>query len=104
MNALLSSIIEQQTSLTESLIELALINSGTLNKAGVDNIGAILAKVFQERLNCTHKQIQLPPYIMYGTNGNETKQPLGNLHLLSKRPGSPAANITHRPSGYRLPT
>ncbi|MBQ0783616.1 MAG: hydrolase [Amphritea sp.] len=89
MNALLNSIIERQTSLTESLIELALINSGTLNKAGVDNIGAILAKAFQERLNCTHKQIQLPPYIMYGTNGNETKQPLGNLHLLSKRPEAP---------------
>ncbi|BBB24760.1 hydrolase [Amphritea japonica] len=89
MSSLLRKITERQPALTESLIELAGINSGTLNKAGVDDTGRLLGKTFQQRLGCTHEQVQLPPYLLYQTDGNELEHPLGDLHLFRKRPEAP---------------
>ena len=89
MNSLLSSITPRQSQLTESLIELALINSGTLNKAGVDDVGRLLGKAFQQTLGCTHQQAQLPPYLLYQTDGAEIEHPLGHLHIFRKRPEAP---------------
>ncbi|WP_299197558.1 hydrolase [uncultured Amphritea sp.] len=89
MNSLLNSINERQIPLTETLVKLAEINSGTLNRAGVNQIGGLLSEMFCARLNCHHQQLSLPAYTLIRTDGTAVEHPLGDLHILSKRPDAP---------------
>lgn len=93
MNTRLSSLIQpltqQQPALTASLIELAQINSHTLNPAGVDQVGQLLSQRFCQQLDCDHQQISLPPYQLYRTDGSVMEHPLGHLQLFKKRPDAP---------------
>jgi len=89
MDSLLNSLTGRQPALTETLIELAQINSGTLNWAGVNQVGWLLSEMFCSRLNCHHQQRSLPGYRLIDTDGAPIEQRLGDLHILSKRPDAP---------------
>ncbi len=89
MDSLLNSITQRQPPLTETLVELAQINSGTLNWAGVNQVGWLLSEMFCSRLNCHHQQRSLPAYRLIRTDGTAVEHRLGDLHILSKRPDAP---------------
>lgn len=89
MDALLSSITERQTPLTETLVKLAQINSGTLNRAGVNQVGELLSKMFCARLNCHHQQHAVAASTQLRADGSAEEHRLGDLHILSKRPDAP---------------
>ena len=84
-----SALSTKEKSLIESLIRLSEINSGTLNEAGVNQVGALLSDMFCKRLSCDHQQRTLPPYTLFRSDGRAVENPLGDLHILSKRPDAP---------------
>lgn len=89
MNTLLDSIKQRQSQLTKTLIELAQINSHTLNITGINQLGERFKEAFCQRLKCDHQSFNLPPYQLYNIDGSSTQQPLGQLHLFKKRPHAP---------------
>ncbi|MDO6564806.1 hydrolase [Amphritea sp. 1_MG-2023] len=89
MDPLLCSLKQRLPQLTTTLIELAQINSHSLNHAGINQLGRRLSEHFCHRLQCHHQRLSLPPYTLYGTDGHAIDHPLGDLHILSKRPEAP---------------
>ena len=87
--SLLHPIHLQQAVMTENLLQLALINSGTLNPEGVNRVGDQFATLFCKALSCSHRRQTLEPYQLYNLDGSVSPQPLGSLHLFSKHPDAP---------------
>ena len=87
--SLLRPIHLQQAAMTESLLQLASINSGTLNPDGVNRVGDEFAALFCTSLRCWHQSQTLEPYPLYNLDGSVSQQPLGDLHLFSKHPAAP---------------
>lgn len=84
-----STLSTRENSLVESLISLSEINSGTLNWAGVNQVGGLLSEMFCAQLNCHHQQRSLPAYTLTHTDGTTVEHRLGDLHILSKRQDAP---------------
>lgn len=85
----LQRIETQQEWLTEQLLQTVSMNSGTLNATGVDRVGKHFNALFQQRLNCQSRSIELPVYQTFNHDSEPVDIPLGKLWQLTKHPGAP---------------
>ncbi|HVT35148.1 MAG TPA: hydrolase [Nevskiaceae bacterium] len=85
---LLRWIDEQTPAMTAELVELASINSGSLNAAGVSAVGARLAQRYAA-LGAGVETIEVAPYRALGDDGQWTERPLGRATRLRLRPDAP---------------
>ncbi len=78
----------QQAQMVERTIELARINSGTFNAAGVDAVGERLLNWFAT-LDPQVERLELPPFERLGSQGQNEVHTLGHALRLRLRPEAP---------------
>ncbi|KEI70409.1 hydrolase [Endozoicomonas elysicola] len=79
---------DQHDEMLNRTIELAEINSGSLNQDGVNQILEKL-KVLTERLSKDQERISVPPWEVVDDNGETIQHPLGDALRVRKRPEAP---------------
>lgn len=84
----LDRLDQQQDDMLSHLIELAEINSGSLNAAGVNRVLAKLEQLTAS-LNGVSEVIEVSPWSIINDHGEEVIQPLGNALRIRKRPEAP---------------
>lgn len=85
---ILTWVGRQQSRMVEHTIELARINSGTFNAAGVNSVGERLLHWF-EPLAAQVERLPLPPVEQLGLQGHNEVRPLGQALRLRLRPEAP---------------
>lgn len=78
----------QQDLMLQRTLELSLINSGTLNAEGVNQVRKTLS-AYCESLGGTVEVIPVPDYEYVSTSGIVETTPLGDALRITKRPGAP---------------
>lgn len=78
----------EKEEMVAELIQWVNINSSTDNIVGLAKMLARLKAAFSP-LNCTMKEIPLPPYQTLDDHGNLKEHPLGNALFMQKRPEAP---------------
>ncbi len=78
----------QQDEMLENTIELALINSGSLNTTGVNHVREKLAQ-YCEVLGGNAEVISVAPYEFVSASGEVSRAPLGDALRITKRPEAP---------------
>jgi glutamate carboxypeptidase len=81
-------LTSQQDDMLQKTIELASINSGSLNTAGVNHVREKLAEYFQT-LGGSAEVIPVAPYEFVSTTGEVKYVPLGDALRITKRPNAP---------------
>jgi glutamate carboxypeptidase len=81
-------IAEQQPAMSETLVQLAQINSGSFNAAGVDAVAARLDTLFAP-LGATCEKIPLAAFQSTADNGSRRERAIGAALRLRKRPDAP---------------
>ena len=81
-------LTSQQDDMLQKTIELASINSGSLNTAGVNHVREKLAEYFQA-LGGSAEVIPVAPYEFVSTTGEVKYVPLGDALRITKRPNAP---------------
>ncbi|SIT02593.1 hydrolase [Neptunomonas antarctica] len=81
-------LTSQQDDMLQKTIELASINSGSLNTAGVNHVREKLAEYFQT-LGGSAEVIPVAPYEFVSTTGDVEYVPLGDALRITKRPNAP---------------
>ncbi|MEH6624810.1 MAG: hydrolase [Motiliproteus sp.] len=80
---------DQYQEMLEQTIELANINSDSLNAAGVNEVGRRLASYCQQRLGVEVRALDVEPLDRVSDNGEHAIQTLGKALRISKRPHAP---------------
>lgn len=70
-------------------IELAEINSGSLNAAGVNRVADCLERYCQQHLDAHTERLDVAPYVQIRADGSQIESPLGQALRVQKRPGAP---------------
>ncbi len=79
----------QYDEMLRTTIELANINSGSLNAAGVNRVGDIVADYCRSRLAVAVESIEVPAFEQISNDGEIKQRPLGKALRLRKRPEAP---------------
>ncbi|OMH30088.1 hydrolase [Motiliproteus sp. MSK22-1] len=79
----------QYQEMLSKTIELANINSGSLNAAGVNRVGEVLAQYCRETLDVEVEALEVSPYEQVGDDGEKRYLELGKAIRLGKRPDAP---------------
>ncbi|MCW8885461.1 MAG: hydrolase [Motiliproteus sp.] len=85
----LAWIDSQYQEMLDTTISLANINSDSLNAAGVNRVGEMLAEYCQQTLEVPVAPVELAPLKQVLDNGEQQQLPLGKALRLSLRPQAP---------------
>lgn len=81
-------IDSQHQQMLDKTIELANINSDSLNAKGVNQVGDILADYCRQMLQVKVQKLEVPPMKMISDNGEHGAIPLGQALRISHRPNA----------------
>jgi glutamate carboxypeptidase len=88
ITSLLSNLDNNKQLMTDQLISLAEINSGSFNVNGVNKVVDKLSYLFKP-LGGEQQVIELDPYKIIDKNGHKISRPIGNALTISKRADAP---------------
>ncbi|WP_299728732.1 hydrolase [uncultured Endozoicomonas sp.] len=88
IRSLLDLLNDQQDDMLSRTIELAEINSGTLNRDGVNQVLESLLKL-TANLSSDHERIPVAPWEVVNDQGDIVHNPLGDALRIRKRPEAP---------------
>lgn len=88
IRALLDTLDGAHNAMVDNTIALATINSGSLNRAGVNSVLQWLIRLTQS-LGAEVEIISVAPFEVVGDDGDITQYPLGDALRLRKRPDAP---------------
>jgi len=80
---------QRHQALLDLTIELAEINSGSLNAAGVNRVGERLHAYCRDHLDADGERIAVAPHVQINPDGSQREFPLGRALRVCKRPEAP---------------
>jgi len=83
----LNSLAAKQAAMIEFTIQLANINSGSLNAEGVNKVGEVLVEGAKD-LGATIRRVPSAPYRVIDDRGEWRESPLGDAFILTKHPAA----------------